>query len=180
MAVRGMEQRSRAVQKGDERQSHGSVTVRLAAKLQGQTALQKFERRHVFFAREGERPIFGDEAVVIGMRDEEVQNPTAGLRGRARGFDGREKIQARAAAQQGEKIFFVGKTFVQRRSGGSRGARDGAHSQGMFAAAAPQAISGLQDAAFKTGVGFTRHAVILPLPAALNYILYSVKDTMYK
>ncbi len=98
MAVCGMEQCSRAMQKADERQGQGSVTVRLAAKLRGQTALQEFERRHVFFAREGDGPIFSDEAVVIGMGDKEVENPATSLDGRARGLDGREKIQARAAA----------------------------------------------------------------------------------
>ncbi len=141
MAVCGMEQCSRAMQKADERQGQGSVTVRLAAKLRGQTALQEFERRHVFFAREGDGPIFSDEAVVIGMGDKEVENPAASLDGRARGLDGREKIQTRAAAQQGKKIFFVGKTFVKRRSRGSRGASYSAHGQCMFPAPAPQAIA---------------------------------------
>src|SRR5882724_7635295 len=159
MAACGMEQCSRAMQKADERQGQGSVTVRLAAKLRGQTALQEFERRHVFFAREGDGPIFSDEAVVIGMGDKEVEN---------------------AAAQQGKKIFFVGKTFVKRGSRGSRGASYSAHGQCMFPAPAPQAIGGLQDAAFETCVGFTRHAAILPLYMFADYILYSVKDTMYK
>jgi len=50
----------------------------------------------------------------------------------------------------------------------------------MFAAPAPQAVCGIEDAAFQTCIGLTRHAATLPLFIALNYILYIVKDTMYK
>jgi hypothetical protein len=50
----------------------------------------------------------------------------------------------------------------------------------MFAALAPHAIGGIQDAAFQTSVSLARHASALPLTLALNYILYSVKDTVYK
>ena len=80
MDIRGMKKRSRAMQEGDERQCQGGVLRRLAAKLCGQTPLQEFERRHVFFAGEGHGPILGDEAVVIGMGHEEVKNAAASSR----------------------------------------------------------------------------------------------------
>jgi len=180
MDIHGMEKCRCAVQDGDEREGHGSVLVRLATKLRGQTPFQKFERRHFFLVGERDCPIFGDKPVVIGIGQEEVENAAASLRGSARGLDGREEIQASAAAEQGEEIFFVGKTFVERRGCGARGAGDGAHGESMFAAPAPNAVGGIQDTAFETCIGLARHAATLPLFIALDYILYIVKDTMYK
>ncbi len=143
MDIHGMEQRSRAMQKSDEGQSHGSVSIGLATKLHGEAPLQEFERGHVFLAGKGSGPVFGDEAVVIGMGDKEVQNAAADLHGRARGLDGREKIQAGATTEEGDKIVLVGKTLIESRSRGSRSGGDSAHGQGMFAAPAPHAISGI-------------------------------------
>src|SRR6266481_8700470 len=107
MDIHGMEKCSRAVQEGDEREGHGSVLVRSATKLRGQTPFQKLEGRHVFSAREGDGPILGDKAEVVGMGREEVQDAAANLRGSARTLDSREKIQASAAAEQREEIFLV-------------------------------------------------------------------------
>ena len=45
MHLHGMKERSSAVQERYERQSHGSVPIRLTANLLGQTLLQEFARR---------------------------------------------------------------------------------------------------------------------------------------
>ena len=82
--------------------------------------------------------------------------------------------------EKGKKVVFVGKALVESRRCSARGAGDGAHGEGMFAALAPHAIRGIQDAAFQTNISLARHATALPLTLALNYILYSVKDTVYK
>ena len=95
-----MQKRSRTVQQRYERQSHGSVLLRLAAKLRGQTPPQKFEGRHVLFAREGHSPIFRDEAEIVGMGSKEVEDAAARLRCVPRGFDSREEIQPGAAPQK--------------------------------------------------------------------------------
>jgi hypothetical protein len=50
----------------------------------------------------------------------------------------------------------------------------------MFAAFAPHAVCGIEDATFQTCIGLARHAATLPLIIGRNYILYIVKDTMYK
>jgi hypothetical protein len=50
----------------------------------------------------------------------------------------------------------------------------------MFAAGAPQVVSGSEDAAFQTRVSFARHAAALSVSYERDYILYSVKETMYK
>ena len=97
-----MEKCSGAVQERDEGQSDGSLLIGLTTKLTGEALFQEFKRRHVLFLREGDGPIFGDEAVVVGMGHQEVKNSAADLRGSARGFDGREEMQASAAAQEGE------------------------------------------------------------------------------
>src|SRR5713226_8724980 len=113
------------------------------------------------------------------MCQKEVENAAANLRGRTRGFDGRKKIQASAAAEQGEEVFFVGKTLVERRGCSARGAGDGAHGESMFAASAPNVVCGIQDTAFEMCIGLARHTATPTLIAA-DYILYIVKDTMYK
>jgi hypothetical protein len=50
----------------------------------------------------------------------------------------------------------------------------------MFAACAPQAVGGIEDTAFQMSISLARHAATLPLFVAQDYILYIVKDTMYK
>ncbi len=83
MEVHRMEERSRAMQERDEGQSDGSLLIGPATKLSGEAPFQEFKRRHVLFLREGDGPIFGDEAVVVGMDHQEVKNSAADLRGSA-------------------------------------------------------------------------------------------------
>src|SRR6266849_6949727 len=180
MDVHGMKERCRAMQEGHERQGQGSVLIRRTTKFGGQAPLQEFERRHVFFTGEGDSPIFGDEAEVVGTRGEEVQNAAANLGGSACGIDGREKIQAGAAAEEGEKVFFAGEALIESWRSGSRSESDRAHGKSMFAMGAPDSISGVQDAAFQSSISLARHAAALPPFIAPDYILYIVKETMYK
>jgi len=180
MNVHGMKKRRRAMKQCDERKSHVNVLIRLATNQSGQTLLQEFERRHVLLAGEGDSPISGDEAEVVGVGREEVEHAAANLRGIARGLDGRKEIEARAAAEQGEKIVLIGKAFIESWGSGARGAGDGAHREGVFAAFTPQAVGGIENAAFQTSISFARHAAALPPSIEQNYILYNVKITMYK
>src|SRR5260370_14532210 len=163
MGVHGMEKRGRAVQQRNERKSQRSMLVGLAAKLRRQTPLQEFKRRHIFRAREGGGPIFRDETEVVGMGSEEVKSALANLSGSARGFNGREKISARAAPQKGHQIAVVRNTLIESRSGGPGGPGNSAHGQGMLSPLAPQAVCGVENAAFQSSVGFARHAPVLSL-----------------
>src|SRR5437879_6100616 len=142
--------------------------------------LQEFKRRHVFLAREGHSPVFRDEPEIVRMGGKEIQNAAANLFRAPGGFDRREEIQAGAAAQQREKVFLIGKTFIESRRGCATGAGNGAHGEGVLAALAQQPVRGVEDAAFQTSISLARHATTLPLTIALHYILYIVKDTMYK
>jgi hypothetical protein len=73
----------------------------------------------VLFASEGDGPVFGDEAVIVGMGREEIESAAASIHGRARSPDGGEKIKASAAAEQREKFALVRKAFVKRGGGTS-------------------------------------------------------------
>jgi hypothetical protein len=179
MGVGGMEKRGGAVEEGDEGQSEGSVLIRLAAELRGEAALQEFERRHVLLVGESCCPVLGDEAVVVGMGHKEIENAAASLHRGARRLDGGEEIEAGAAAEQGEEVLLAAEALVEGRRGGVRSAGDGAHGERMFAASAPQMVSGGEDAAFQTGISFAGHAA-LSASYEMDYILYSVKETMYK
>ncbi len=176
--VRRMKQGGGAVEERDEGKGQASVALRGATKFRSELPFDEFEGWHVLFASEGDGPVFGDEAVIIGMVGEEIEGPPAGFRCRTRRPDGREKIAAGAAAKEGEEIALVRKAFVEGGRGGASGAGHGAHSEGFFAAFAPDAIRGTEDAAFQKSIRFARHAVTLPV--GLNYILYSVKPTVYK
>ena len=178
--VRRMQQRGSAVEKCDEGKGQAGVALRGAAKLRGELPFDEFEGWHVLFAREGDGPVFGDEAVIVGLGREEIERAAAGIQGRARSPDGGEKIEAGAAAKEGEEIALVGKAFVECGGGGASGAGHGAHGEGFFAVFAPDAIRGSEDAAFQKSISFARQAATLPFPWGLNYILYSVKPTVYK
>src|SRR5258708_38878670 len=101
MGVRGEKKCSCAMQERDEGQRDGSLLIELTTKLSGEMPFQEFKRRHAFFAVEGDAPIFGDEAEVIGMGRKKVENAAAHLRGPARGLDNPEDIQAGAAGGEG-------------------------------------------------------------------------------
>ena len=178
--VRRMQQGGGAVEECDEGKGQASVVLRGAAKLRGELPLDEFKGWHVLFAREGDGPVFGDEAVIVGLGREEIERAAAGIQGRARSPDGGEKIEAGAAAKEGEEIALVRKAFVERGGGGASGAGHGAHGEGFFAAFAPDAIRGIEDATFQKSIRFARHAATLPVSVGLNYILYSVKPTVYK
>ena len=180
MDVHGVKECSGAVKKCDERQSQGSVLIRLSTELSSQSPFQEFERRQVFFASEGDGPSFSDKAEVVRMVHKEVENAAASLHGSARGLDIREEIHAGAAAEERDKIILVGKALIESRGCGAASAGDGAHGEGIFAAFAPHAVCGIEDATFQTCIGLARHAATLPLNLARDYILYIVKDTMYK
>src|SRR5260370_22438640 len=180
MNVHGMKECCCAVQEGDKRQSQACVPIRLTAKLRGQKLRQEFEGRHVFFAGEGEGPIFGDQPEVVGMGRKKVENAAAGLRGSGRRLDGGEEIQPGAAAQERDKIILVGKALIESRGSSAAGAGNGAHGEGLLAAFAPHAVCGIEDAAFQTSISLARHATALPSFVAPDYILYTVKDTLYK
>src|SRR5260370_41995014 len=62
MEVHRMEECSRAMQERDEGQSNGSLLIGLTTKLTGEALFQEFKRRHVLFLREGDGPMFADEA----------------------------------------------------------------------------------------------------------------------
>src|SRR5260370_37717977 len=98
MNVHGMKECCGAVQEGDERQSQACVLIRLTAKLSGQKLLQEFERRHAFFAGEGEGPIFGDEAEVVAIGRNAVENASASKRAVGRGLDRGAEIPPGASA----------------------------------------------------------------------------------
>jgi len=66
MDVHGKKKRSCAMQERDEGQRDGSLLIGLTTKLSGEMLFQEFKRRHVLFAGEGDGPIFGDQAEVIG------------------------------------------------------------------------------------------------------------------
>jgi len=84
MDVHGKKKRSCAMQERDEGQRDGSLLIGLTTKLSGEMLFQEFKRRHVLFAGEGDGPIFGDQAEVIGMMGrKEVENAAANLRGSA-------------------------------------------------------------------------------------------------
>ena len=159
-----MKQSGGAVEECHEGKGQASVALRGAAKLPSELPFDEFEGWHVLFASEGDGPVFGDEAVIIGMGGEEIEGPPAGLRCGTRRPDGREKIETRAAAKEGEQITLVRKAFVERGRGGASGAGDGAHSESYFAAFAPDTIRGIEDAAFEKSIRFARHAVTLPAP----------------
>lgn len=175
-----MEKRGGAVQESHERQREGSMLIGRAAQLSGEAALQEFERGHVILAGEGDGPVIGDEAEIVGMGYKEVENAVASLRGGARRLDGGEEIEAGAAAEEGKEIFLVGEALVESGCGGARGACDGAHGESMFAAGGPEAVSSVEDPAFETGVRFARHAGAPSVFYAWDYSLYAVKETMYK
>ena len=59
------------------------MTVRSAAKLPGELLLDEFERWHVLFAGEGDGPVFGDQAVIVGMDREEIERAPASFQRRA-------------------------------------------------------------------------------------------------
>ena len=180
MDVHGMEKCSRAMQERNERQGQGSLLIEPTAKLSREAPFQEFKRRHVLFAGEGDGPIFGDQAIVVGMSRKEIENAAANLRGSARGLDGREEIQARAAAQERKKVVLVGEALIESRGSGARGARDGAHGEGLLAVFAPDVVRGIKDAAFETSISFARHAAAIPLSIARDSSLYIVKFTTYK
>jgi len=162
--VRRMKQGGGAVEERDEGKGQASVAVRGATKLRSELPFDEFEGWHVLFASEGDGPVFGDKAVIIGMGGEEIEGPTAGLRYGTRRPDGREKIETGAAAKEGEQIALVRKALVERGGSGASGAGNGAHGEGFFAAFAPDAIRGIEDATFQKSITLARHAVTLPVP----------------
>src|SRR5258706_3556125 len=91
------------------------VAVRRAAKLPSELRLDEFERRHMLFAGEGDGPIFGDKAVIVGMGREEIESAPASMEGRVRSPNGGEKIEAGAAAVPREKGAPGLNPFVKRR-----------------------------------------------------------------
>ena len=105
MNVRRMQQGGGAVEECDERKGQASVVLRGPAKLRGELPLDEFKGWHVLFASEGDGPVFGDEAVIVGMGREEIERAAASIQGRARRPDGGEKIEAGAAAEQRETCF---------------------------------------------------------------------------
>jgi hypothetical protein len=133
------------------------VAAGSAAELSGEAAFDEFERGHGLLAREGDGPVLGNEAEVVGMGGEKIERAGASFHGRTRGANGGEKIAAGAAAEEREKIALVGEAFVEGRSSGTGGAGDGAHGKGIFAAFTPQAIGGIENAAFETGVSNAGH-----------------------
>jgi hypothetical protein len=178
LGARAMEQSGSAVEQGDERQSEGRVLA--GTKLNGEPLLDEFKGRHRFFLSEGHGPVFGNEAVVMGMSSEEIEGPFARLHGRPRGADSGEKIAASAATQQRKKITLVREALVKSGGGGARGAGDGAHGEGVFAAFAPDTMRGVEDAAFQASIRYARHEATFRVLLVPEYILYSVKPTMYK
>lgn len=156
------------------------MAIGSAAKLSGEPALDEFERGHRLSAGKGDGPVLGDEPEVVGMGGEKIESAAASLDGRTRRLHSGKEIEAGAAAEQGEKIAFVGKALVESRRGGARGEGDGTHGEGVFAALTPDLISGIKDAAFQTGIGNTGHGATFRDRLTQNYILYNVKPTMYK
>jgi hypothetical protein len=125
------------MKKGDQREREVRMRIGNAAELSGEAALDEFERGHGLFAREGDGPVFGNEAEVVGMSGEKIERAGASFHGRTRGANGGEEIAAGAAAEEREKIALVGEAFVEGGSGGTGGAGDGTHGEGIFATFAP-------------------------------------------
>src|SRR6266481_3844370 len=180
MNIRRMQQGGGAVEERDEGKGQASVALRGAAELRGELPFDEFEGWHVLFASEGDGPVFGDEAVIIGVGGEKIESAAASIQGGARSPDGGEKIEAGPATEQLEKFALMRKAFIERGGGGACRAGHGAHGEGFFAALAPDAIRGSEDAAFQKGISFARHAATSRSRWGLNYILYSVKPTVYK
>jgi hypothetical protein len=180
VSVGRVQQAGGAVEKGHERKSERGVTIGSAAKLSGEAALDEFEGGHGLFASEGDGPVFGDEAEVVGMGGEKIEGAAASFHGRARRANGGKKIAAGAAAEKSEKITLVREALVESRSGGAGGAGDGAHGEGVFAMFTPDTVGGVENAAFQTGISNTRHGATFRGKLVPNYILYNVKPTMYK
>jgi len=146
--------------------------------LSGEAALDKFERGHGLFAGEGDGPILGDEPKVVGMGSEEIECTLASVNRRAGRPQGGKKIETGAAAEQGKEIALVGEALVERGRSGASGAGNGAHGEGVFAIFTPDAVGGVENAAFQASISNTGHGQ--PFKLVRNYILYSVKPTMYK
>ena len=83
-----MKQGGGAVEECDEGKRQAGVAVGSAPKLCGKPAFDEFEGRHVFFTSERNSPIFRDEAIVVGMGNEEIESAAASFQRRARGPDG--------------------------------------------------------------------------------------------
>ena len=75
--ARRMQQGGGAVEECDEGKGQASVVLRGAAKLRGELPLDEIKGWHVLFASEGDGPVFGDEAVIVGMRREEIERAMA-------------------------------------------------------------------------------------------------------
>jgi hypothetical protein len=178
--ARRMEEGGSAMEECNEAERQASVVAWGSPELGCKLSLDEFERRHVLFAGEGHSPIFRDETVIVGMGDEEIKGPAASLQRRARGPDGGEKIEAGAAAQQAEEIALVREALIERGSGGAGGAGHGAHGEGLLATSAPDAVCGIENTAFQKCISFAGHAADLPVLIVRDYILYSVKPTVYK
>jgi hypothetical protein len=178
--ARRMEEGSGAMEECNEAESQASVVVRRPSELGSKLPLDEFERRHVLLASEGDGPIFGDEAVIVGMGHEEIKGPAASLQRRTRGPDGGKKIEAGAAAKHGEEIALVREALVERGSGGASGAGHGAHGEGLLATFAPDPVCGIEDTAFQKCISFAGHTAGLSVLMMRDYILYSVKPTVYK
>ena len=173
-----MQQAGGTVKECDERKSERRVAIGSAAELSGEAALDKFERGHGLFAGEGDGPVIGDEPKVVGMGGEEIEGTLASVDRRARRPQGGKKIETGAAAKEGQKVALVGEALVERGSSGASGAGNGAHGEGVFAIFTPDTVGGVENAAFQTSISNTGHGQ--PFRLVRNYILYSVKPTMYK
>src|SRR5207249_3349538 len=74
----------------------------------------------------------------------------------------------------------IGKALIESRRSGAAGAGNGAHGEGLLSAFAQNTVRSIEDAAFQTSISLARHSTTLSLTITLHYILYIVKDTMYK
>ena len=74
-----MQQGGGAVEERDEGKGQRSVALRAAAKLRDELPFDELEGWHVLFASEGDGPVFGDEAVIVGMGGEEIESAAASI-----------------------------------------------------------------------------------------------------
>src|SRR6202789_4164118 len=165
----GEQQCRRSVQQSRQCQRQSRVLLLRSAQSVRQALLQLIKRRSRLRFCQAHRPIRMDQFVLIAMSKRELEIPRAKLFGGMRPPHVRKHNLLRPLAQQLENVPLIAKSLVHGRRGSPRGPRHRAHGQRPFSALAPQLISSIQNAAFQTSIGCSRHLLSSSLRLGLGH-----------
>ena len=142
------QQRRGSMRQRRQRQRQSRMLLWRSPQSVREALLQQIKRRPRFFFRQPHRPVRMNQFVLVAMFQRKLEIPQTKLFGRVRPPHIREHDLLCPLAQQLQNVPLIAESLVQSRSRRPRRPRHRAHGQRPFAASAPQAISGIQNAPF--------------------------------